>query len=114
KSYRPEELFESFGRFKPALAALAPKGERRMSANSHTNCGLLLKELLLPAFRDYAVKVSRPGDVDAEATRVMGQFLRDVMKINLASKNFRVFSPDENNSNRWQEILEVTNPPWVA
>jgi xylulose-5-phosphate/fructose-6-phosphate phosphoketolase len=114
KSYRPEELFESPGRFKPALAALAPKGERRMSANPHTNGGLLLKDLRLPDFRDYAVKVSRPGDVDAEATRVMGQFLRDVMKINLASKNFRVFSPDENNSNRWQDILEVTNRAWVA
>src|SRR4029450_977044 len=114
KSYRPEELFESPGRFKPALAALAPKGERRMSATPHTNGGLLLKDLRLPDFRDYAVKVSRPGDVDAEATRVMGQFLRDVMKINLASKNFRLFSPDENNSNRWQEILEVTNRAWVA
>ena len=114
KSYRPEELFESPGRFKPALAALAPKGERRMSANPHTNGGLLLKDLRLPDFRDYAVEVSRPGDVDAEATRVMGQFLRDVMKINLASKNFRVFSPDENNSNRWQDILEVTNRAWVA
>jgi xylulose-5-phosphate/fructose-6-phosphate phosphoketolase len=114
KSYRPEELFESSGRFKPALAALAPKGERRMSANPHTNGGLLLKDLRLPDFRDYAVKVSRPGDIDAEATRVMGQFLRDVMRINLASKNFRVFSPDENNSNRWQDILEVTNRAWVA
>jgi xylulose-5-phosphate/fructose-6-phosphate phosphoketolase len=114
KSYRPEELFESPGRFKPALAALAPKGERRMSANPHTNGGLLLKDLRLPDFRDYAVKVSRPGDIDAEATRVMGQFLRDVMKINLASKNFRLFSPDENNSNRWQDILEVTNRAWVA
>ena len=114
KSYRPEELFESPGRFKPALAALAPKGERRMSANPHTNGGLLLKDLRLPDFRDYAVKVSRPGDVDAEATRVMGQFLRDVMKINLASKNLRLFSPDENNSNRWQDILEVTNRTWVA
>jgi xylulose-5-phosphate/fructose-6-phosphate phosphoketolase len=114
KSYRPEELFESPGRFKPALAALAPKGERRMSANPHTNGGLLLKDLRLPDFRDYAIEVSRPGDVDAEATRVMGQFLRDVMKVNLASKNFRLFSPDENNSNRWQDILEVTNRAWVA
>ena len=114
KSYRPEELFETSGRFKPALAALAPKGERRMSANPHTNGGLLLKDLRLPDFRDYAIEVSQPGDVDAEATRVMGQFLRDVMKINLTSKNFRVFSPDENNSNRWQDILEVTNRAWVA
>jgi xylulose-5-phosphate/fructose-6-phosphate phosphoketolase len=114
KSYRPEEVFETSGRFKPALAALAPKGERRMSANPHTNGGLLLKDLRLPDFRDYAIEVSQPGDVDAEATRVMGQFLRDVMKINLTNKNFRVFSPDENNSNRWQDILEVTNRAWVA
>ena len=114
KSYRPDDLFETSGRFKPALAALAPKGERRMSANPHTNGGLLLKDLRLPDFRDYAIEVSRPGDVDAEATRVMGQFLRDVMKINLMGKNFRVFSPDENNSNRWQDILEVTNRAWMA
>ena len=114
KSYRPEEVFETSGRFKPALAALAPKGEQRMSANPHTNGGLLLKDLRLPDFRDYAIEASQPGDVDAEATRVMGQFLRDVMKINLTNKNFRVFSPDENNSNRWQDILEVTNRAWVA
>ena len=114
KSYRPQELFDQNGRFEAEMAALAPKGERRMSANPHTNGGLLLKDLRLPDFRDYAVKVSRPGGVDAEATRVMGQFLRDVMKINLASKNFRLFSPDENNSNRWQDILEVTNRAWVA
>ena len=114
KSYRPDELFESAGRFKPDLAALAPKGARRMSANPHTNGGVLLKDLRLPDFRDYAVEVSSPGDVDAEATRIMGQFLRDVMKLNLGSKNFRIFSPDENNSNRWQDTLEVTNRAWVA
>ena len=114
QSYRPKELFDHTGRFKAEIAVLAPKSERRMSANPHTNGGLLLKDLRLPDFRDYAVKVSSPGDVDAEATRVMGQFLRDVMKLNLASKNFRLFSPDENNSNRWQDILEVTNRTWVA
>ena len=114
KSYRPEELFDHSGRFEAEIAALAPKGERRMSANPHTNGGLLLKDLRLPDFRDYAVKVSRPGNIDAEATRVMGQFLRDVMKINLASKNFRLFSPDENNSNRWQDVLEITNRAWMA
>ena len=114
KSYRPTEIFDSDGRFKPELAALAPQGERRMSANPHTNGGLLLKDLRLPDFRDYSVEVSRPGDVDAEATRVMGQFLGDVMKLNLVSKNFRLFSPDENNSNRWQDILEVTNRAWMA
>jgi xylulose-5-phosphate/fructose-6-phosphate phosphoketolase len=114
KSYRPTELFDSDGRFKPELAALAPKGERRMSANPHTNGGVLLKDLRLPDFRDYAVQVSRPGAVNVEATRVMGQFLRDVMKLNLESKNFRLFSPDENNSNRWQDVLEVTNRAWMA
>ncbi|MCC6766475.1 MAG: phosphoketolase family protein, partial [Deltaproteobacteria bacterium] len=114
KSYRPEELFDRSGRLLPEIAALAPVGERRMSANPHANGGLLLKELRLPDFRDYAVEVTAPGAVDAEATRVQGTFLRDVMKQNLASRNFRVFSPDENNSNRWQDILEVTNRCSVA
>jgi len=114
KGYKPEELFDEKGKLIAELSELPPKGERRMSANPHTNGGLLLKDLRLPDFRDYAVEVSSPGDVDAEATRVMGQFLRDLMKLNLASKNFRLFSPDENNSNRWQDILEVTNRAWVA
>jgi xylulose-5-phosphate/fructose-6-phosphate phosphoketolase len=114
KSYKPEEVFDKDGQLQPELADLPPKGERRMSANPHTNGGLLLKDLRLPDFRDYAVEVPTPGDVTAEATRVMGQFLRDVMKLNLASKNFRLFSPDENNSNRWQDVLEVTNRAWVA
>ena len=85
-----------------------------MSANPHTNGGALLKELRLPDFRDYAVKVSSPGNVDAEATQVMGKFLRDMMKMNLESRNFRLFSPDENNSNRWQDVLDVTNRAWMA
>jgi xylulose-5-phosphate/fructose-6-phosphate phosphoketolase len=114
KSYRPEELFDENGRFKAELTALAPKGERRMSANPHTNGGVLLKDLRLPDFRDYAVEVSSPGKVHAEATRVMGDFLRDVMKLNMENRNFRLFSPDENNSNRWQDVLEVTNRAWVA
>jgi xylulose-5-phosphate/fructose-6-phosphate phosphoketolase len=114
KSYHPEQLFDQSGRFKPELATLAPKGERRMSANPHTNGGALLKELRLPDFRDYAVKISSPGSVNAEATQVMGKFLRDIVKLNLESRNFRLFSPDENNSNRWQDILEVTNRAWVA
>ncbi len=114
KSYKPEDLFDKDGRFKPELAGLAPKGERRMSANPHGNGGVLLKDLRLPDFRDYAVKVSAPGAATAEATRVMGRFLRDVMKLNLESRNFRLFSPDENNSNRWQDVLEVTNRAWVA
>jgi xylulose-5-phosphate/fructose-6-phosphate phosphoketolase len=114
KGYKPEGLFDENGKLIAELAELPPKGEQRMSANPHTNGGLLLKDLRLPAFRDYAVEVSSPGGVDAEATRLMGQFLRDVMKLNSASKNFRLFSPDENNSNRWQDILEVTNRAWVA
>src|SRR5258706_5479760 len=85
-----------------------------MSANPHTNGGLLLRELRLPNFRDYAVEVTAPGAVTAESTRVMGRFLRDVVKLNMEQRNFRLFSPDENNSNRWQDVLEVTNRAWVA
>jgi xylulose-5-phosphate/fructose-6-phosphate phosphoketolase len=114
KNYKPEELFDASGRLVPALADLPPKGERRMSANPHANGGLLLKDLRLPDFRDYAVKVPSPGGSTAEATRVMGQFLRDVTKRNLDAKNFRLVSPDELNSNRWQDVLEVTNRAWVA
>jgi xylulose-5-phosphate/fructose-6-phosphate phosphoketolase len=114
KSYRPEELFDSKGRFKEELAELAPKRERRMSSNPHANGGLLLRDLRMPDFKKYAVEVKKPGAIDAEATRVMGKFLRDVMKMNLEQKNFRLFSPDENNSNRWQDVLEVTNRAWMA
>ncbi|TKB73259.1 MAG: phosphoketolase family protein [Nitrospira sp.] len=114
KSYKPEELFTKTGGFKTALADLAPKGARRMSANPHANGGLLLRDLRLPDFRDYAVKVTKPGALDVESTRVMGTFLRDTMKLNMESRNFRLFSPDENNSNRWQDLLEVTNRAWMA
>ncbi|HTY86093.1 MAG TPA: phosphoketolase family protein [Candidatus Acidoferrum sp.] len=114
KSYRPQELFDDRGRFKPEYAEIAPKGERRMSANPHANGGLLLRDLRMPDFRQYAVQVRKPGGTEAEATRVMGKFLRDVMKLNLESKNFRLFSPDENNSNRWQDVLDVTNRAWMA
>ncbi len=114
KSYRPEELFDSGGRLAPELSALPPKGTRRMSANPHTNGGMLLHDLRLPDFRDYEVKTPSPGAATAEATRVMGQFLRDVMKLNMDARNFRLFSPDENNSNRWQDVLDVTNRAWVA
>jgi xylulose-5-phosphate/fructose-6-phosphate phosphoketolase len=114
KSYRPQELFEANGRLNQELAELAPKGTRRMGANPHANGGLLLKDLKLPDFREYAVEVPRPGVTDAEATRVMGKFLRDVMKLNMSNKNFRLFSPDECNSNRWQDVLEVTNRAWNA
>jgi xylulose-5-phosphate/fructose-6-phosphate phosphoketolase len=109
KSYKPEELFDEIGKLIPELAELPPRGERRMGANPHANGGLLLKALTMPDFRDYAVAVPQPGAVDAEATRVQGRFIRDVLKRNLASKNFRVFSPDETASNRWGDVFEVTN-----
>ncbi len=114
KSYRPEEIFDVNGRLVPELAELPPLGDRRMSANPHANGGLLLRDLRMPDFRNYAVSITSPGATMAEATRVQGTFLRDVMKQNLESRNFRVFSPDENNSNRWQDILEVTNRCYVA
>ena len=114
KSYKPEELFDPHGKLTPELAELAPRSARRMGANLHANGGLLLKPLQMPDFRDYAVEIPKPGTVQAEATRVMGHFLRDVMKLNQDSKNFRVMSPDENNSNRWNAILEVTHRAWVG
>ena len=114
KSYEPEELFDKTGRLKPELAELPPKGNRRMSANPHANGGLLLRDLRLPDFCDYAVNVAKPGAITTESTRVMGKFLRDTMKLNMESRNFRLFSPDENNSNRWQDAMEVTNRAWMA
>ena len=107
KSYKAKELFDKSGRLIPELAELAPKGERRMGANPHANGGLLLKELKMPDFRDYALKVTNPGNVEGEATRVQGKFIRDVLKQN--TNNFRVFSPDETASNRWGDVFEVTN-----
>ncbi len=107
KSYRPRELFDETGKLRAELADLAPQGARRMSANPHANGGLLLRDLRLPDFRDYAVKVPKPGAVNAEATRVQGEFIRDVVKLN--PKNFRVFSPDETTSNRWGAVFDVTN-----
>ena len=112
RSYRPEELFDSDGKLIPELAALAPHGARRMGANPHANGGALLQDLRLPDFRDYQVDVPAPGAVVAESTRVLGNFLRDVMRKNM--HNFRVFSPDENNSNRFGAVLEVTNRTWMA
>ncbi len=107
KSYRPQELFDSHGRLVPELAELAPRGARRMSANPHANGGLLLRDLRLPDFRDYAVQVPAPGAVDAESTRVQGRFIRDVIQRN--PHDFRIFSPDETSSNRWGDVFEVTN-----
>ncbi len=109
QSYRPEELFDTAGRLAPELAALAPEGDRRMGANPRANGGLLLRDLSLPDFRDYAVAVPEPGTVRAEATRVAGQFLRDVMRLNAESKNFRVVGPDETASNRLSALFDVTN-----
>jgi len=114
KSYRPEELFDETGRLVPELADLAPKGKRRMGANPHANGGLLLKDLRLPDFRQYAVDVKQPGAVRAEATRIMGQFLRDVVKLNADARNFRIFSPDEAASNRWDAVFEATNRELIA
>ncbi len=114
KSYRPEDLFDEKGALQPELAALAPKGHRRMGDNPHANGGVLLKDLRMPDFRNYAVDVPKPGTVFAEATRVMGRFLRDVMKVNMDHKNFRVFGPDETASNRLGALFEVTDRTWVA
>jgi xylulose-5-phosphate/fructose-6-phosphate phosphoketolase len=108
RSYKPEELFDENGKLKKVLAHLAPQGLRRMGANPHTNGGLLLKELILPDFRQYAVKVITNGSIEAEATRVMGEFLRDVVKLNAENRNFRVMGPDETASNRLSALFEET------
>jgi xylulose-5-phosphate/fructose-6-phosphate phosphoketolase len=107
RSYRAEELFDAEGTLKPELAALAPAGERRMSASPHANGGVLLRDLDLPDFRDYAVTVTKPGDQMAEATRVLGDWLRDVIRAN--PSNFRLFGPDETASNRLGDVFQVTN-----
>lgn len=114
RSYRPEELFTGEGKLVPELRALAPQGKRRMGDNPHANGGILLRNLRLPDFREYAVEVKRPGAVIAEATRVQGTYIRDVMKLNLPTGNFRVFSPDELTSNRWNDVLDVTARMSVA
>jgi xylulose-5-phosphate/fructose-6-phosphate phosphoketolase len=112
RSYRPEELFDEHGTPVPDIAELHPAGDRRMSANPHANGGVLLRDLAMPDFREHAVTVERPGTGAVEATRVLGGFLRDVMAANL--DRFRMFAPDENNSNRLQDVLEVTNRTWNA
>ncbi|MDJ0695628.1 phosphoketolase [Mastigocoleus sp. MO_188.B34] len=113
-SYNPQELFDENGRLIAELAELAPKGTRRMGDNPHTNGGMLLRDLKMPDFREYAVEVSKPGQAIAEATRVMGTFLRDVMKRNLENNNFRIFGPDETASNRWSNVFDVTDRTWLA
>jgi xylulose-5-phosphate/fructose-6-phosphate phosphoketolase len=109
KSYKPDELFGENGRLIPELAELAPKGERRMGANPHANGGILLRDLRMPDFREYAVAVPQPGTVVAEATRVMGTFIRDMMKLNWEQRNFRVFGPDETASNRLTHLFDITD-----
>ena len=113
-SYRPRELFDEHGKFRDDYAEIAPTGHRRMSANPHANGGELLVPLSMPHFRDYAVKLAEPGAVMAEATRVLGHFLRDVIKFNLDSRNFRLFGPDETASNRLEAVYEVTGKVWMA
>jgi xylulose-5-phosphate/fructose-6-phosphate phosphoketolase len=114
RSYKPEELFDEKGTFRDEFADMAPKGRLRMGMNPHANGGLLLEPLRLPDFANYEVKTPEPGAVDAEATRVLGYFLRDVMKSNLASRNFRVFGPDETASNRLEAIYQVSKKRWEA
>jgi xylulose-5-phosphate/fructose-6-phosphate phosphoketolase len=114
ESYRPDELFDASGALRPELASLAPEGNRRMSANPHANGGVLLRELRMPDFRRYAVDVPSPGAVDAEDTRVLGRFLRDVVAANDDQRNFRIFGPDETVSNRLDAVFEKTNRQWEA
>jgi len=114
KSYKPENLFDTNGCFRHDLKELAPKGDRRMGANPHTNGGKILKNLKMPDFRDYAEAVTKPGTTSAESTKIMGKFLRDVMKLNLKAANFRVMGPDETASNRLQAIFEVTDRVMAA
>lgn len=114
RSYRPEELFDTDGRLSPELAELAPTGVRRMGANPHANGGLLLRELQLPDFRDYAVQVQAPGMDEAQDTRVLASFLRDVAQLNQTARNFRLFGPDETVSNMLGAVFEVTSRQWDA
>ncbi len=114
RSYRPEELFDERGKLIDELAELAPRGNRRMGANPHANGGALLKDLVMPDFRNYAVAVSNPGGAEAADTHVLGEFLRDVAKLNREHHNFRIFGPDETLSNRLNAVFEVTNRQWIA
>ena len=114
RSYKPEELFDRDGRLIPELAELAPKGDRRMGANPHANGGLLLRDLKMPDFRDHAVAVRQPGTVVAEATRILGAFIREVMKLNWDRRDFRVVGPDETASNRLTHLFDITDRVSVA
>ena len=114
RSYRPEELFDQQGRLKPELAALAPSGQRRMGANPNANGGMLLRELRMPDFTEYAVDVPKHGVVGIGDTHVLGRFLRDVLKLNADQRNFRIFGPDETMSNGLEAVFEATNRQWLA
>jgi xylulose-5-phosphate/fructose-6-phosphate phosphoketolase len=114
QSYRPRELFDGDGRFREEFAAIAPTGHRRMGSNPHANGGALLQPLSMPDFYDHAVTVPQPGAVRGEATRVLGSFLREVMKMNLDKQNFRLVGPDETASNRLEAVIEVTGKEWMA
>ncbi len=114
KSYKPEELFDASGKFRDDLAALAPTGHRRMSANPHANGGKLLEPLSLPHFRDYAVEVTPSGTHEVESTRVLANYLRDVMRLNLDKRNFRLFGPDETASNRLDAVYQASAKEWMA
>ena len=114
KSYRPEELFDEHGRLNPELRELAPQGTRRMSANPHANGGTLLRDLRMPDFREYAADVPEPGAVEGEATRTLGAFLRDVIRLNQQARNFRIFGPDETASNRLTAVLEATDKTFLG
>ena len=114
QSYKPAELFDQDGRLMPELAELAPEGDRRMGANPHANGGILLRDLRMPDFRDYAIEVTQPGNVMGEDTRTLGKFLRDVIEANEDQRNFRIFGPDETASNRLTAVLDATNKQWEA
>ncbi|WP_176073126.1 phosphoketolase family protein [Brucella intermedia] len=114
KSYDPEDLFDEKGALKPELRALAPQGERRMGAGPHANGGLLRKELHTPDFRQYAVEVTEPGALEAQSTKILGEYLRDVLKLNEPEKNFRVFGPDETASNRLGAVFDASDRVWMA
>jgi xylulose-5-phosphate/fructose-6-phosphate phosphoketolase len=114
KSYRPAELFDADGKLREEVAALAPTGRARMGANPHANGGALLEPLSLPRFRDYAVKMEAPGTIEAQSTRILGEYLRDVFKLNAEKRNFRLFGPDETASNRLDAVYEATGKEWMA
>ena len=114
RSYHPEELFDEDGRLLPEIASLAPEGNRRIGANPHANGGLLLRDLRMPDFRDYAVRVSEHGEHEGQDMTELGKFVRDILVLNADSRNFRVFGPDETNSNRLNAVFEVENRTWNA